>query len=179
MMPISRTTSALDAALERYAAQRTIAGGSLLVQLHGEDVYYHDCGYMDAEAKRAPARGDVYRIFSMTKPITMTALLQLCERGALRLTDRVEDYFPEFAATPVLYRNAEGELVCEEQHTPITLLLHALCSLHKSFLILNRAFRHAAEELNHIRHNTRRLQVVERRDLQNAAPVARLADMDI
>ena len=127
MMPISRTTSALDAALERYAAQRTIAGGSLLVQLHGEDIYYHDCGYMDAEAKRAPARGDVYRIFSMTKPITMTALLQLCERGALRLTDRVADYFPEFAATPVLYRNAEGELVCEEQHTPIT-LLH-LCTM--------------------------------------------------
>ena len=57
-------------------------------------------GFADAENRRAPSADTVYRIGSITKQFTATMLLQLVERGTVRLTEPVEKYLPEIAAIP-------------------------------------------------------------------------------
>jgi len=64
-------------------------------------VYLDSAGFMDIVHGR-PMRSDgVFRIFSMTKPVTAVAVMQLVEKGKLRLDDPVSKYIPAFAGTQV------------------------------------------------------------------------------
>lgn len=71
-------------------------GYDCAVYRDGKCVYRHMNGYSDVENK-IPVRGDeLYYIYSCTKVITVTAAMQLYERGLFSLDDRVEKYVPEF-----------------------------------------------------------------------------------
>lgn len=59
-------------------------------------IYRHMAGYSDLENTVPLSENTIYRLFSATKVITATAVLQLVERGKLRLNDEVRDYLPEF-----------------------------------------------------------------------------------
>lgn len=78
-----------------------IPGGLVLVACRGEVVLYEEAGFMDREAKRPIQRDTIFRAYSMTKPITAVAALQLCERGLLDLDDPVASYLPELAKLTV------------------------------------------------------------------------------
>ena len=81
--------------LEGLAA-KGIAGNSCAVMKDGELVYEHYTGYADLELKK-PVRPDtLFRIYSMTKPFTCIAAMQLYEKGAFELQDPVSAYLPEF-----------------------------------------------------------------------------------
>src|SRR5688572_29433123 len=64
-----------------------IAGGVALVARAGKIVWYEAVGFSDNEKKEAMEKDDIFRIASMTKPITTTAVMQLYEQGRLDTKD--------------------------------------------------------------------------------------------
>jgi CubicO group peptidase (beta-lactamase class C family) len=74
----------------------TIPGAVLLIVRNGKVAYYEALGALDPE-KKTPMRKDaIFRIYSMSKPITSTVAMMLVEQGRLALVDPVAKYLPEF-----------------------------------------------------------------------------------
>lgn len=88
--------------LERnYLEPGKIAGCQVLVARHGIPAFARSFGYMDRERQR-PMRDDtIFRIYSMTKPITPVALMQLFEEACFMLNDPVARFLPGWEAQRV------------------------------------------------------------------------------
>ena len=103
----------LDELLEREIAAGRLSGMVVALARHGE-VIQRNYGYMDLES-RQPMRADaMFRLYSMTKPITSVALLTLYERGLFQLTDPLDKYIPQFADLKVYAgKDSNGRPVLE------------------------------------------------------------------
>lgn len=73
-----------------------IPGIDLIVYHKGQQVYRHMTGTCDYLRQKPVSEDTLYWIYSMTKPITMTAVMQCVEKGIIGLEDHVSDYIPEF-----------------------------------------------------------------------------------
>ena len=91
-----------------YIEPGKIAGCQTLVARHGEVAYFDSLGFMDRERQRPMADDTIFRIFSMTKPITSVALMTLYEQGYFQLNDAVHRVIPEWRDMKV-YVSGEGE----------------------------------------------------------------------
>jgi CubicO group peptidase (beta-lactamase class C family) len=89
---LDRIKSVVQAAVDKNQT----AGVVVLVARRGKVVYLESFGKMDVEAGKAMQPDTIFRIHSMTKPITTAAALVLSEEGKLRLDDSVSKYLPEF-----------------------------------------------------------------------------------
>jgi CubicO group peptidase (beta-lactamase class C family) len=103
-----------------YVAPEKIAGCQVLVARHGQIAYQTSLGAMDL-ARAKPMRDDaLFRIYSMTKPITSIALMQLFEQGHFQLHDPIADVIPAFRALRV-YVSGHGEsMVTRAPDRPLT-----------------------------------------------------------
>jgi CubicO group peptidase (beta-lactamase class C family) len=112
----------LDRYLEGEIAQRHKAGAVVLIARHGHVAWLKAYGFMDV-ASGAPMRTDaIFRLYSMTKPITSVALLSLYEQGRFQLTDPIDEYLPAFADVRVFAGlDAQGQMILEKPKRPITL----------------------------------------------------------
>src|SRR5690606_32132209 len=99
----------IAAMVEGYVERGEIAGAVTLVERRGRVVWLEAQGFQDREAKRPMATDSVFRIYSMSKPITSVAVLMLFEEGRLRLSDPVSRWLPELAQPRVL-RDPKGPL---------------------------------------------------------------------
>lgn len=98
-----------------------LAGGVTVVWRKGEIVDVQTLGLADLGQKRPMARDTLFRIASMTKPVTSVAALMLVEAGAWRLDDPITRWAPEFSNMRVL-RRPDGPLdETEPAARPITL----------------------------------------------------------
>ncbi len=86
-----------------------LAGASTLVWRDGEVVQTASVGWRDVEARLPIERDTLFRIASMSKPITSTAALMLFEEGRFALDDAIAGWAPEFAEMRVL-RSPAGPL---------------------------------------------------------------------
>lgn len=86
----------LNALLQDAVARKQIAGGVVLLARHGKLGYLQAIGWRDTEAKKAMTPDTLFRLASMTKPITSVAALMLVEDGKLGLNDPVSKYITEF-----------------------------------------------------------------------------------
>jgi CubicO group peptidase (beta-lactamase class C family) len=87
--------------LDRFIRQRYLDTGRLpcaaiLIERRGEVAHTSLQGYMDVERGRAVTEDTLFRIYSMTKPITSVALMMLVEEGAIALDDPVHRYIPQW-----------------------------------------------------------------------------------
>ena len=82
---------------DRYVADGKLAGAQVQVAHQGKVALRHTVGRSDVATDRPLADDAIYRIYSMTKPITSVALMQLYEQGRFLLEDPVEAFLPEFA----------------------------------------------------------------------------------
>ena len=99
----------IGTAVQRSIDDKRIAGAVTLVVRHGHLAWYKAQGMMDREAGK-PMRPDaMFRICSMTKPITSVAVMILYEEGKFLLDDPVSKYLPEFKNPKVLVKPASGE----------------------------------------------------------------------
>ncbi|MDN5750301.1 MAG: beta-lactamase family protein [Pseudonocardia sp.] len=89
--------SRIDTHFARYVDDGRLAGTTVAVARRGRVVHLSHYGLADVEAARPVADDTLWRIYSMTKPITSVAALMLHERGRLELTDPVARYLPAFA----------------------------------------------------------------------------------
>jgi CubicO group peptidase (beta-lactamase class C family) len=92
----------IGATVQRDIDDKRIAGMVTLVIRHGKVAWFDARGYADREARRPMGRDAIFRICSMTKPITSTAVMMLLEEGRLLLDDPVSVYLPEFSEMKVL-----------------------------------------------------------------------------
>ena len=90
---IERITTHLG---KNYIDTGKIAGCQVLVARRGQLAYYKSLGSMDRERGKPMREDTIFRIYSMTKPITAVALMQLYERGLFQLNDPVHRVIPEW-----------------------------------------------------------------------------------
>jgi CubicO group peptidase (beta-lactamase class C family) len=98
----------IGAAVQRSIDDKRIAGAVTLVARRGHVAWSKAQGMMDREAGKPMRLDTIFRICSMTKPITSLAVMMLYEEGHFLLTDPVSRYLPEFRNPKVLVKPASG-----------------------------------------------------------------------
>jgi CubicO group peptidase (beta-lactamase class C family) len=107
--------------MRSYVDRGRLPGAVVLVIRRGELGYLEAFGWRDVES-RIPMRADsLFRIFSMTKPITSVAALILFEENRFLMTEPVSKYLPEFRDIRVFVEERDGELILEPPNSPITI----------------------------------------------------------
>src|ERR1051325_3955971 len=86
----------INEAVQRYIDSGQITGAVTVVARRGKIVHFEAQGLMDVESKTPMRRDAIFRMASMSKPVTGVAILMLLEEGRLRLTDPVSRFIPEF-----------------------------------------------------------------------------------
>jgi CubicO group peptidase (beta-lactamase class C family) len=104
----SKRLRRIGAAMQRYVDEKKIAGIVTLVARRGSVVHFEKFGMQDIETGKPMELDTIFRIYSMTKPISSVALMMLFEQGLVRLTDPVTRFIPEFKKVKVL--GEEGKL---------------------------------------------------------------------
>jgi CubicO group peptidase (beta-lactamase class C family) len=94
--------------MNQAVADGVMVGGLGLIARNGRVVYEETYGQADREADEAMTEDAIFRIYSMSKPITAVAVLMLYEEGAFFLNDPVARYLPELADLQVAVSTADG-----------------------------------------------------------------------
>ena len=88
----------------------TMVGGMGLIARNGKIVYSQTYGQADREAGKAMTEDAIYRIYSMSKPITALAVMMLYEEGKFFLNDPIAMYMPEYANLQVARSTADADI---------------------------------------------------------------------
>jgi CubicO group peptidase (beta-lactamase class C family) len=104
----------------RYIDPGKIVGAQVVVQRHGSVAYFRSFGQMDREREKPVEDDTIWRIYSMTKPITGVALLSLYEQGHFQLHDPVSRFIPEWMDLKVRQRDANGDVQLVEPERPMS-----------------------------------------------------------
>ena len=88
--------SLIQGVLDEMVETKWAAGASVLVFRHGKEQCYYQAGYRDIEAGKKIERDSIFRMYSMTKPLTSALVMKLLEDGKLDLLDPVHMYLPGF-----------------------------------------------------------------------------------
>lgn len=105
---------------EHYVSKGKIAGAEVAVGRRGKVAYHASLGLRDRERNVPVGDDTIFRIYSMTKPLTSIALMQLFERGLFQLDDPVSRFYPSWKRHQVWISGAGDEMVTEPAHRGIT-----------------------------------------------------------
>lgn len=111
----------LDAHLKGYVDSGKMAGTLALVARGGEIGHLAAYGLADRERNKPMARDTIFRIYSMSKPITSIALMQLYERGLFQVDDPVDKYIPEWKNQRVYVMGNGPAMVTKPVTRPMTI----------------------------------------------------------
>ncbi len=95
-------------AVQRSIDEKRIAGAVTLVSRRGRVAWLRAQGFLDRESGKPMQEDTIFRICSMTKPITSAAVMMLYEQGKFLLNDPVSKYIPEFKNPKVLAKSPSG-----------------------------------------------------------------------
>ena len=110
----------------RYIAPKKIAGCSTVVVRKGVTAYASTHGDMDIEREKALRDDTIFRIYSMSKPITSIALMMLFEEGRFQLTDPVHKFIPSWQKHRVWVEGEGDAMKTRRPESPMT-IQHLLC----------------------------------------------------
>lgn len=117
----SERLARMDKFIHGYVDAGRTPGVVTLIARHGKVVHVDAYGKADLASGRATRADDIFRMYSMTKPITSVALLMLFEEGRFQLTDPLSKYFPAFANVKVATGTSpSGGVQLEAPRRPIT-----------------------------------------------------------
>ena len=109
-------------AMQGYVDEGLLAGVVTVAARDNKIVHFESVGYRDVEAQAPMTNDALFRIYSMTKPITGVALMILYEEGKFRLADPVEKYLTEFKDLQVYASTDDnGKLITEPQNHKMTI----------------------------------------------------------
>jgi CubicO group peptidase (beta-lactamase class C family) len=112
----------LDAYMAGVVAQGRVAGMTTFLARHGKVVEFNTYGKKSLATGEPMTKDTIFRVYSMTKPITGAAMMILFEEGKWRLDDPVTRYVPEFKNLKVVSRvNPDGTMVLEDMNRPPTM----------------------------------------------------------
>ena len=118
---------AMDKLLSSAVERGDVLGVQALVFDEGQTVYRNSFGLADRERNVAVQSDTVYRVYSMTKPVTSALIMDLIEEGKLNLSDPASKYIPQLAKMKVVSLGTDGQPKFADQTRPMTiedLLLH-------------------------------------------------------
>ena len=107
--------------MKAYLNKGTFAGIVTLIARKGQVAHLEAFGWQDLENKLPMKVDTIFRIYSMTKPVTSAAVMMLCEEGKLRLADPLSRYLPEFKDARVMAARPDGGYDLVPAHREITL----------------------------------------------------------
>ena len=114
--------SRLDAGMKRLVDDKQVAGLVTLLERHGKVVDFRAVGQLDVRKPDAVQKDSIFRIYSMTKPVTGVAMMMLYEEGKWQLNDPVARYIPEFARLKVYTgKNEDGTPKLEDARRSMTM----------------------------------------------------------
>jgi len=111
----------IDRHFARYVEEGQLPGWLIVVTRRGRVVHLSSCGHADVEAGRPVAVDTLWRIFSMTKPVTSVAAMMLVEEGAFDLKDPIARWLPEFDRPQVYVKGSALNPLTEPAIEPIRL----------------------------------------------------------
>jgi CubicO group peptidase (beta-lactamase class C family) len=109
----------IDAHYNRYVEDGKLPGWALVIARDGKIAHLGLGGLRDVQTNAPTTVDTVYRIYSMTKPITSVAAMMLYEQGAFELTDPIARYLPEFADARVYVGGSDLKPVTVPATEPI------------------------------------------------------------
>ena len=119
--------SEIDAIVQRAVQQHAVPGVVVAVASKDRILYYKSFGLMDVAKGKAMTNDAIFRIASMTKPVTSVAAMMLVEQGKLRLDDPVSKYLPSFKDRQVIANfNAADATYTGKKATQEVLIRHLL-----------------------------------------------------
>ena len=107
-------------ALQAFIDSGRVGGVYAVIARHGRIGWERTFGYRDVEAREPLRRDDVFRIYSMTKPVVAVGVLRLLEEGKLSLDDPVAKYIPAFAHVKVFAGGSAASPVLRDPDSPMT-----------------------------------------------------------
>lgn len=122
---VKRLERLQDILTEMVEAQ-FVSGSSCMVLQQGRELCYFENGYRDIAGKKPLTRDTIFRLYSMTKPMTAVAVMMLLEEGRLDLLTPVSDFFPSFQDQ---YYMREGKKVPVQTPVQIRHLLNMTSGL--------------------------------------------------
>jgi CubicO group peptidase (beta-lactamase class C family) len=121
----ARRLARIDRHFARYVEDGHLPGWLIVVSRGGKVVYLDACGLRDIEAGLPVEVDTLFRIYSMTKPITSVGAMMLYEEGAIQLTDPVSRFIPSFGNARV-YRRGSALNPATEPVTELVRIWHLL-----------------------------------------------------
>lgn len=108
--------------MQSYIDQSKLAGTLTLVAKDGKIAYLNAQGMQDREAAKPMSEDTIFRIYSMTKPVTAVAAMTLWEQGRFHMFDPIAKYLPEFANMKVYVSGSGDGMVLEDAKSPIRII---------------------------------------------------------
>jgi CubicO group peptidase (beta-lactamase class C family) len=112
----------IEAAMKKLVDDKQVAGLVTLLERHGKVVAFNAVGQKDVRTADPVQKDSIFRIYSMTKPLTGLAMMMLYEEGKWRIDDPVARYIPEFAKMKVYTgKNEDGTPKLEDAKRSMTM----------------------------------------------------------
>ena len=111
----------IDKAMQSYVDERKLAGLITMIARRGQVDHFECFGMMDIEADKSMQPDTIFRIYSMTKPITSVAVMMLYEQGDFQLKDPVSRFIPGFKDVRVFVNATESGLELAEPEREVTM----------------------------------------------------------
>ena len=109
----------LDPESLRQVMRRYFDAARMVIERHGKVGYAANFGVRDPGTKAPMTDDTIFRIYSMSKPITGVAMMQLYEQGKWQLDDPITKYAPELANLKALTWDKDGKVVMNADGTPV------------------------------------------------------------
>ena len=112
----------IDVAMKSLVDEKRVAGLVTLLERHGKIVHFNAVGQLDVRKTDPVQKDSIFRIYSMTKPVTGVAMMMLHEEGKWRLEDPISRHIPELARLKVYSgKNDDGTPKLEDARRPMTM----------------------------------------------------------
>ncbi len=137
----------ISSSIEDSVENERVAGAVALILRNGEIAYFEAFGHADVDDGEVMQTDTLFRIASMTKPITSVAVLQLFERGHFQLDDPVSRYLPEFDRDVQVAVATDDGFVYESAARPVTIrhLLTHTSGISYRFMNVEPLYEHYVE----------------------------------
>lgn len=119
---------------EKLISDRQLAGANCVIWIDGEVAYQESEGFKNLITKEKMTSDAIFRISSMTKPITSVLALMLCDEGKMSLHDPITKWLPQFSNLKVLKNMVTAYEYAERHITIMDLLTHRAGFTYSEFL---------------------------------------------
>jgi CubicO group peptidase (beta-lactamase class C family) len=113
--------SRISSAMQELVDEGRLAGIVTMLARNGKIAHFETFGYQEISSSTPIATDSIFRIYSMSKPITGVALMMLYEEGKFRLSDPVAKYIPEFKNLKVAAGIGKNGPIVEDADHPMTI----------------------------------------------------------